>query len=81
MNLNLLLENLTNPALLFFALGILAVYLKSDLEIPPNSSKFISLYLLFAIGFKGGQELSHQNINGEIILSMIFGIIISISVL
>lgn len=77
MNLNLLLENLTNPALLFFALGILAVYLKSDLEIPPNSSKFISLYLLFAIGFKGGQELSHQNINGEIILSMIFGIVIS----
>jgi hypothetical protein len=77
MNLNLLLENLTNPALLFFALGILAVYLKSDLEIPPNSSKFISLYLLFAIGFKGGQELSHQNINSEIILSMIFGIVIS----
>jgi uncharacterized protein len=77
MDLNLLIENLTNPALLFFALGILAVYLKSDLEIPPNSSKFISLYLLFAIGFKGGQELSHQDINGEIILSMIFGINIS----
>jgi len=77
MNLNLLIENLTNPALLFFALGILAVYLKSDLEIPPNSSKFISLYLLFAIGFKGGQELSHQDINSEIILSILFGINIS----
>ncbi len=77
MNLNLLIENLTNPALLFFALGILAVYLKSDLEIPPNSSKFISLYLLFAIGFKGGQELSHQVINSEIILSILFGINIS----
>ena len=77
MNLDLLLENLTNPALLFFALGILAVYLKSDLEIPPNSSKFISLYLLFAIGFKGGQELSHQEINSEIILSILFGINIS----
>ena len=57
MNFNLLAENLTNPALLFFVLGVLATYLKSDLEIPPNSSKFISLYLLISIGFKGGQEL------------------------
>lgn len=62
MNSNLLLENLTNPALLFFVLGIFSVQLKSDLEIPQNSSKFISLYLLFAIGFKGGQELSYLNI-------------------
>lgn len=74
MNLTLLLDNLTNPALLFFVLGILAVYLKSDLEIPPNSSKFISLYLLFAIGFKGGQELSHEEFTAEIVLSMLFGL-------
>lgn len=56
MNFDLLLENITNPALLFFLLGIIAVRPKSDLEIPENSSKFISLYLLFSIGFKGGQE-------------------------
>ena len=80
MNLDLLLENLTNPALLYFILGILAVYLKSDLEIPQNSSKFISLYLLFAIGFKGGQELSHEPITGEIIWAMLFGIAISIAI-
>jgi hypothetical protein len=77
MNFSLLSENLTNPALLFFALGILAVYLKSDLQIPPNSSKFISLYLLFAIGFKGGQELSHETFTSEIGWSMLFGICIS----
>jgi hypothetical protein len=77
MNFNLLLENLTNPALLFFVLGIIAVGLKSDLEIPENSSKFISLYLLFAIGFKGGQELSHEVFTSEIIWSMLFGIGIS----
>jgi hypothetical protein len=77
MNYTLILENITNPALLFFALGILAVYLKSDLEIPPNSSKFISLYLLFAIGFKGGQELSHEKFSYEIALSILFGIGIS----
>ncbi|WP_445719201.1 sodium-dependent bicarbonate transport family permease [Flavobacterium sp.] len=78
MNFNLLLENLTNPALLYFILGIVAVYLKSDLEIPQNSSKFISLYLLFAIGFKGGQELSHETITSEILWCMLFGISISI---
>jgi hypothetical protein len=74
MDFHLLIDNLTNPALLFFVLGVLAVYLKSDLEIPPNSSKFISLYLLFAIGFKGGQELSHETFTSEIGWSMLFGI-------
>ena len=59
MNFSLLLENLTNPALLFFILGIVSVLIKSDLSIPDHTSKLISLYLLFSIGFKGGQELSH----------------------
>jgi hypothetical protein len=80
MNFNLLLDNLSNPALLFFVLGIIAVYLKSDLEIPPNSSKFISLYLLFSIGFKGGQELSREHLNMEIAWSMLFGVGIAICI-
>ncbi len=78
MNLDLLLENITNPALLFFILGIVAVKLKSDLEIPPNSSKFISLYLLFSIGFKGGQELAHSEFTLEIVWSVLFGILIAL---
>ncbi|WP_250433077.1 sodium-dependent bicarbonate transport family permease [Hanstruepera flava] len=80
MDLHLLIDNLTNPALLFFFLGILAVQLKSDLQIPENSSKFISLYLLLAIGFKGGQELSHSNLNMEIIWSLLFGVFLAIVV-
>nr|WP_299387142.1 sodium-dependent bicarbonate transport family permease [Allomuricauda sp.] len=80
MDLHLLLDNLTNPALLFFFLGIIAVQLKSDLEIPANSSKFISLYLLFAIGFKGGLELSHSQFSMEIIWSLLFGILLAIAV-
>ncbi len=80
MDLNLLIENLSNPALLFFVLGIVAVQLKSDLEIPANSSKFISLYLLFSIGFKGGQELSHEVLSSEIIWSMLFGMGISLAI-
>jgi uncharacterized protein len=74
MNFNILLDNLTNPALLFFVLGVIAVFVKSDLEIPPNSSKFISLYLLFSIGFKGGQELAHSQFSLEIIWSILFGV-------
>lgn len=77
MNIDLLLENLSNPALLFFVLGILAVQVKSDLEIPKNSSKFISLYLLFAIGFKGGQELIHSTFTLEILWAVLFGITIA----
>jgi hypothetical protein len=78
MNLDLLISNVTNPAFLFFILGILAVKLKSDLEIPENSSKFISLYLLFSIGFKGGQELSHEAFTIEVVWSMLFGLGISV---
>jgi len=77
MDFNLLISNLTNPTLLFFILGIFATFVKSDLEIPASSSKFISLYLLFSIGFKGGQELVHSEINAEIWLSILFGLAIS----
>jgi hypothetical protein len=80
MDLHLLVDNLTNPALLFFFLGIIAVQLRSDLEIPANSSKFISLYLLLSIGFKGGQELSHSDLNMEIVWSLLFGIVLALLV-
>ena len=80
MDLHLLFDNLTNPALLFFFLGILATQVKSDLEIPPNSAKFISIYLLFSIGFKGGQELSHNAFTMEILWSLLFGIFLAVAV-
>lgn len=80
MDLHLLVDNLTNPALLFFFLGIIAVQLKSDLSIPENSSKFISLYLLLAIGFKGGQELAHSDFSMEILWSLLFGLALAIVV-
>lgn len=80
MNFSLLLENLTSPALLFFILGIIAVQVKSDLEIPEGSSKFISLYLLLSIGFKGGQELSHSHMNISILWYIIFGFAIAVIV-
>ncbi|GAB4400676.1 MAG: sodium-dependent bicarbonate transport family permease [Microscillaceae bacterium] len=74
MDLELLVRNLTNPTLLFFCLGILAQVLKSDLEVPETSARFIALYLLFAIGFKGGQELVHNPLTPEIGYGIAFGL-------
>jgi uncharacterized protein len=78
MEINALFDNLTNPALLFFILGIISVQFKSDLKIPANSAKFISIYLLLSIGFKGGQELSHSGVNLEIGQSMMLGIFMAL---
>jgi len=80
MNFQLLTDNLTNPALLFFVLGILAVRFKSDLSIPENSSKFISLYLLFSIGFKGGQELAHSELGWELVGILLFGVLLAVAI-
>ena len=77
MDYQIIIANLTNPTLLYFALGILAAALRSDLEIPPSTSKFLSLYLLFSIGFKGGQELSHSAFSMEIVYSLLFGLLIA----
>ncbi|QHT67334.1 sodium-dependent bicarbonate transport family permease [Rhodocytophaga rosea] len=77
MEIGLFVSNLTNPTLLFFGLGLLAATLKSDLEIPAASIKFISLYLLLSIGFKGGQELAHSAFTLEILYAILFGLTIA----
>ena len=74
MDLHVLFANLTNPTLLFFVLGILATAVRSDLAIPESTGKFLSLYLLFSIGFKGGQELAHEAFTAEIGYSILFGL-------
>lgn len=51
------LSTLFNPGVLFFILGILAMMVRSNLEIPESIVKFITLYLMMAIGFKGGVAL------------------------
>ncbi len=80
MDFQILINNLTNPSLLFFILGVLAVKLKSDLEIPPTSAKFIALYLMISIGFKGGQELSHSEFTAGIFWALAFGVLLSASI-
>jgi hypothetical protein len=52
------LQNLLSPAILFFVLGVGAGWLKSDLEVPESISRYLSLYLMMSIGFKGGATLA-----------------------
>jgi hypothetical protein len=60
--MDMLLHNILSPAVLFFALGIIAATVKSDLKFPQALSDTLSIYLLIAIGLKGGVELSHFHI-------------------
>ncbi|CBN54037.1 MULTISPECIES: sodium-dependent bicarbonate transport family permease [Kamptonema] len=66
MEFSLILSNILNPPVLFFFVGLAAVWLKSDLEIPQPLPKLFSLYLLFAIGFKGGHEIIESGVSVEI---------------
>ena len=77
---SLILFNILNPPVLFFFLGMLAVFCKSDLEIPPPLPKLFSLYLLLAIGFKGGYELSESGINTQVALTLMASIIMALVV-
>ncbi|KHG39789.1 MAG: sodium-dependent bicarbonate transport family permease [Aphanizomenon flos-aquae KM1D3_PB] len=74
MNSSPLLSNILNPPVLFFFLGMLAIFLQSDLEIPQPLPKLFSLYLLLAIGFKGGYEIEESAINPEIVLTLLAAI-------
>ncbi len=67
MDAALLLANLANPPVLFFFLGMLAVWLRSDLEIPQPVPKVLAIYLLFAIGFKGGVELHKSGFDSHVL--------------
>lgn len=74
------LDNLSSPPLLFFFLGMLAVLVRSDLDIPGQIAKFMSLYLLFAIGFKGGVALNESNLDAEVWLSLGAAVLLSVIV-
>ncbi|AUS99359.1 sodium-dependent bicarbonate transport family permease [Nostoc sp. CENA543] len=70
MDVSLVVSNILNPPVLFFFLGMTAVFVKSDLEIPAPVPKLFSLYLLFAIGFKGGVELIKSGITQDVVLTL-----------
>ncbi|MBE4909725.1 sodium-dependent bicarbonate transport family permease [Bacillus luteolus] len=59
----IIVDNLLSPVVLFFVLGLVAAIFKSDLKFPSALSEALSIYLLIAIGIKGGIELSHYSID------------------
>lgn len=75
--LHLIGQNLLSPAILFFVLGMIAGIIKSDLDVPESISRYLSIYLMMAIGFKGGVAIAETaDFNGEVISTIIAGVVI-----
>ena len=73
------MHNFIDPAILFFVFGMVAGSLKSNLEIPPQISRFLSLYLLMALGLKGGFALAQSGMTTEVLISL--GAAVSMAIL
>ncbi|MFZ4515333.1 MAG: sodium-dependent bicarbonate transport family permease [Acidimicrobiia bacterium] len=73
-----LLRNLTDPAILFFFAGLLIGLVKSNLEVPAPITKFLSLYLLMAVGFRGGHELARVGLSSTAVKTIGAAVILAI---
>ncbi|MEL6358348.1 MAG: sodium-dependent bicarbonate transport family permease [Bacteroidota bacterium] len=73
--LSLIQQNLLSPHLLFFALGILAGLAKSDLAVPEQVGKFFFIYLMLAIGFKGGVAIAETPVDARLIGVTVGGVL------
>lgn len=74
------MQSLLDPAVLFFVFGVLAGLMRSNLEIPPAISKFLSLYLLMALGLKGGFALSQSGLTQSVATSLGLAVLLAIVV-
>jgi hypothetical protein len=72
------MQNLLDPAILFFIFCVLAGFVRSNLEIPPAISRFLSLYLLMALGLKGGFALAQSGLTTEVATSLGAAILLAI---
>lgn len=68
------LTTFTSPVILFFVLGLLAAAARSDLAIPEPIAKAMSLYLMIAIGLKGGVAVAKSGVDGQVAAALILGI-------
>lgn len=64
------MSNFFDPAILFFMFGMFAGLVRSNLEIPPAISRLLSLYLLMALGLKGGFALAASGLNNQVLISL-----------
>ena len=72
------MANFLDPAILFFIFGAFAGAVKSNLEIPQPIARFLSLYLLMALGLKGGFALHKSGFTTEIVLSLGLAIFLAV---
>ena len=75
----IILENLLSPAVLFFSLGLLAAIFNNPLKLPEAISQGLTLFLLIAIGFKGGMVVAEQGLAAQAWLLMAVGALLSFS--
>jgi uncharacterized protein len=79
MDLSSITAGLMSPVILAFALGVIAQLVRSDLRIPPQVYTALSIYLLFAIGLKGGRALAQvsvADVGWPALTTLLLGIIV-----
>jgi hypothetical protein len=74
------MQSLIDPAVLFFVFGVLAGAVRSNLELPPAISKFLSLYLLMALGLKGGFALAESGLTASVATSLGLAVLLAVVV-
>ncbi len=73
----MIVETLTSPVILFFVLGFLAAMARSDLSIPEAFGKAMSIYLMAAIGIKGGVEVAKSGFTADLAAAAMLGLTLS----
>lgn len=74
------MNTLLDPAILFFAFGLMAGAVRSNLEIPAPISRFLSLYLLMALGLKGGFALAQSGLTTQVAAGLGCALILAVGV-
>lgn len=77
LSISALAGNLLAPTILFFILGVIAAFARSDLSIPEGAAKLMSIYLLLAIGFKGGAAVAKSGIDYQLLTALAAGGVLS----
>jgi hypothetical protein len=75
-----MIDNLLSPPILFFALGAIAALVRSDLEVPQPIAKFLSLYLLLAIGLHGGHALHASGVTADVGVALGAAVVMAVAV-
>lgn len=74
------MQTLLDPAILFFVFGVFAGLVKSNLEIPAQVSRFLSLYLLMSLGLKGGFALAHSGLTTQVVTSLLCAVALAVAI-